>query len=145
MTGRVEHLCIAARHGGPIVSVEEVRAVADKGLEGDRNFGRVRQVTVVCAGELAAAAAELGIPAIPPGATRRNITVDLPSLPRTAGSVIRIGEVTLEVLRDCPPCEVMEVAVAVGAREALRGRAGISARVAVGGVIRVGDPVEVTA
>lgn len=122
--------------------LESVEVVDGMGLEGDRNFGTVRQVTVVAAGELDRAAGDLG-QRIPPGATRRNLTVDLPSLPRDTGARITVGEVVLEVRRDCSPCEVMEESVGAGGRAALQGRAGVSATVVTGGRIRAGDPVRV--
>lgn len=143
MHGRVEHLCVAPSRGAPVVHLDSVTAVADRGLEGDRNFGRTRQVTVVCTGELREAAYRLGIPRIPAGATRRNITVSLDVLPRRAGTLMRLGEVVLRIRGDCAPCEVMESSVAPGARAALLGRAGVSATVLVGGVVHLGDPVVV--
>ncbi len=145
MTGTVTHIHIAGRHGAEPVSVDEVHAVAGKGLEGDRYFGSVRNVTIVCAGELDRGAAELGMDRIVPGSTRRNLTVTLDALPRTHGTGIRIGEVEVAVWRDCAPCETLEAGVAPGARKALKGRAGISATVTKGGIIRVGDIVEVDA
>lgn len=132
---------IASEYGKPVEAVSEIEAVAGKGLVGDRYLGTRRQVTLVATGELDAAAGELGADRIEQGATRRNITVDLPSLPRTHGSQIEIGEAVLEVWRDCAPCEVMETAVGPGARAALRDRAGVSATVVAGGLIRVGDVV----
>lgn len=140
---RVEHIHLAPNHGAPVVSVPEVVAVEQQGLEGDRNLGSVRNVTIVCDGELAKAAAELGLETIPPGATRRNITVSLDRLPRTHGTRMTLGEATLEVWRDCAPCEVMDESVAPGARSALKDRAGIGATVIRGGVIRVGDEVTI--
>ena len=143
MQGTVTAIHIAAEYGMPVESVEQVEAVAAKGLRGDRYYGTRRQVTIVATGELRAAATELGSPHIEEGATRRNITVDLPSLPRAHGTRIEIGEAVLEVWRDCAPCEVMETTVGPGARVALRDRAGVSATVVDGGVIRIGDPVRV--
>ena len=96
-------------------------------------------------GELGAAAEDLGLERIVHGSTRRNITVDVPSLPREHGARIEIGEAVLEVWRDCAPCDMMETAVAPGARAALKGRAGVSATVVHGGFIRLGDMVRVTA
>jgi MOSC domain-containing protein YiiM len=141
MHGTVIGIHIAPGYGRPVEPVPEVEAVAGKGLRGDRYFGTRRQVTLVATGELHAAAAELGAGRIEHGATRRNITIDLPSLPRAHGTRIEIGETVLEVWRDCAPCEVMESAVGPGARVALRDRAGVSATVVEGGVIRIGDPV----
>lgn len=142
MTGRLLHIHIAGDHRAPMVELDEVEAVEGMGLAGDRNFGTPRQVTLVAAAELAEAAAELGI-AIPPGATRRNLTVELPFLPRETGARIRVGEVVLEVRRDCTPCELMETEVGPGARAALQGRSGVSAHVVAGGRIRSDDPVAV--
>ncbi len=132
------HLSDAHRSG--LTEVPGVRAVKDQGLEGDRYLGTARNVTMVASGELEAAARELGYP-IPPGATRRNITVDADRLPRTTGTLIGVGDAVLSVWRDCPPCERMYQTVGPGAKEALAGRAGISAKVVQGGMIRVGDPV----
>ena len=144
MTGVVTHIHVGSQHGAEPQSLDEVRAVANQGLEGDRNFGSIRNVTIVCDGELAKAAADLGQDAIIPGSTRRNITVTLDELPRTHGTNIRLGEVVVEVWRDCAPCDYMESVVGAGARDALKGRAGISATVTQGGMIRVGDPVVVS-
>lgn len=144
MQGRVAAIHIASEYGKPVAPVQEVEAVTGKGLRGDRYFGTRRQVTLVAVGELDAAAEELGANRIEPGATRRNITVDLPSLPRTHGARIEIGEAVLEVWRDCAPCEVMETAVGPGARVALSGRAGVSATVLEGGIIEVGARVRVS-
>ncbi len=136
----VTHIHLATGHRAGLTEVSEVLALEEKGLEGDRYLGTTRNVTVVATGELEAAALQLGYP-IPPGATRRNITVDADHLPRTTGSLIHMGEAILSVWRDCPPCNRMYETVGPGAREALGGRAGIAARVVKGGIIRVGDPV----
>ena len=141
MTGSVSHIHIGSQHGAEPQSLDEVRAVQDQGLEGDRNFGSIRSVTIVCEGELTKVAADLGKEAIAPGATRRNITVTLDELPRTHGTEIQLGEVLVEVWRDCAPCVYMEETVGQGARDALKGRSGISATITGGGLIRVGDPV----
>ena len=141
MPGTVAAIHIASEHGGPVEPVAEVEAVEGKGLLGDRYFGTRRQVTIVATGELDTSAVQLGADRIVDGTTRRNITVDLPSLPRAHGERIEIGETVLEVWRDCAPCEVMEETVGPGALAALRGRAGVSATVTRGGIIRVGDRV----
>lgn len=137
------HIHTASGHGKPMVAHGEIEVVTGKGLVGDRDYGRTRQVTLVCTGELEAAAATLGVDAIPPGSTRRNLTVDLPELPRTYRTQVRVSEVLLEVRRDCPPCLVMNESIIPGAEHALVGRGGVSAHVLAGGVIRVGDTVEI--
>ena len=138
----VTHLHLATLHKAELTEVSEARAVEGQGLEGDRYLGATRNVTMVAEGELAAAAAQLGYP-ITPGSTRRNITVDADRLPRTTGTLIHLGEATLSVWRDCPPCERMYQTVGPRAREALDGKAGIAALVVQGGIIRVGDSVRI--
>ena len=141
MSGTLIHISISPGHGRPDHSVEKIDAVQGKGLEGDRHYGTRREVTLVATGELAEAAAMLGVDSIAEGSTRRNLTIDVPSIPRKHGTRVHIGDVTLAVWRDCAPCELMEKTVGPGARAALKGRAGVSATVVSGGVISVGDPV----
>ncbi len=140
-TGTVTALSTAPEYGAALQFPDEVTLVADVGIAGDRHAGSVRQVTVVCTGELARAAAELGAPSIDGAATRRNIVVDCEQLPRAHGTRFTIGETELAVWRDCAPCELMDELFGAGARRALRERAGISATVIRGGSVRVGDPV----
>ncbi|MFQ5843923.1 MAG: MOSC domain-containing protein [Planctomycetota bacterium] len=139
---RVEALHTAAGRGAAMEVRDAVPAVADTGLEGDRNFGRGggRQLTIVSQEELEAAGEELGI-VIPPGATRRNVTVSGLKLPRKPGARIKLGSVLVEVVEDCTPCTNMERCVGPGAEQALRGRAGVRARILDSGTITVGDPV----
>ena len=139
----VLHIHTAPHKGAAMESRPEVRALAGRGLEGDRKLdgNEARQVTIVTTAELADAATELGHE-IEPGSTRRNITVSDIRLPREPGRRIRLGEVTVEITRDCSPCEVREERVGPGARDALQVRAGVTGRLLGVGVIRVGDPVE---
>ena len=126
----------------PVDAVEEVEAVAGMGLVGDRKFGARRQITVVSAEELEEAGRLLGA-VIAPGSTRRQITISGVRLDRTVGTTIQLGEVLVEVSGDCAPCDEMNESVGPGARNALRGLAGITGTIATGGTIRVGDPVMV--
>lgn len=142
MAGTLRFIGIASGYGSDIEPRAEATLVADHGIDGDRYAGSVRQVTVVCTGEADKAAAELGRP-IDPAATRRNLVVDLPELPRSHGTEIRIGDTVLSVWRDCAPCEIMDDIFGPGAKQALHRKAGISARVVIGGTIRLGDPVTV--
>lgn len=125
----------------PVHSVEEVEAVAGAGLVGDRKYGARRQISIVSTEELADAGAELGAD-IAPGSTRRQITISGTRLDRTEGATIRLGEVVVSVSGDCSPCDEMNETVGPGARDALRGRAGVTGTIVSGGIIRVGDPVE---
>lgn len=138
-TGAVRSLTTAAVYGAPLDEHTEIELVAGVGIVGDRHAGKRRQVTIVCTGELAEAAALHGVDAIDGAATRRNIVVDTATLPRTHGTAFRVGDVGFEVWRDCAPCELMDDLFGPGARTALRERCGISATVTSGGTIRLGD------
>lgn len=144
-------LTTAPDYGAAVVTSSEITlATADAaaghhgGVLGDRHFGKRRAVTVVCTGELAAAAAEHGVEGIDGVLTRRNIVVDVDVLPRTHGTRFTIGETELEVWRDCAPCDLMDEAFGEGARTALKQRCGISATVITGGTVRIGDQISFT-
>ncbi len=138
-------LTTAPRYGDDLVEHDSITLITDVGIDGDRHAGKKRQVTVVCTGELAEAATEHGVEAIDGVATRRNIVVDAPSLPRAHGTPFSIGDVEFEVWRDCAPCELMDQTFGDGAKHALRNRCGIAATVVAGGVIRLGDALLVPA
>jgi MOSC domain-containing protein YiiM len=124
-------------------SVDEVTAEAGKGLVGDRYHGsKHRRVTVQSAAQLAEASSVLGRP-IPLEGTRRNVTLSDGSVPTEPGTLVRVGPVLLEVVRVAAPCRLLEDTLGPGAQRALRRRAGTAFRVLEGGVIRLGDAVEV--
>lgn len=137
------HLALATRL--PMRDVECVPVEAGKGLVGDRYHGsKHRHVSVQSLHELAEAAADFGGP-IPPGQTRRNVTISEGRVPREPGHRWRIGEVELEVVRDAAPCRMLDMELGDGARTALRRRAGVICRALTDGEIRIGDRVELAA
>ncbi|MBX9814490.1 MAG: MOSC domain-containing protein, partial [Sphingomonas sp.] len=75
---------------------------------------------------------------------RANLLVAGLDLPRAPGVVLRIGDVRLEVTIECDPCQRMDELLP-GLQAALRPdwRGGICARVLSGGVVAVGDRVEI--
>ncbi len=143
--GTVTNLHITPGHRSAPRPLQEVRALVDYGLEGDvhgqKPKGR-RQVLIVNADALAA----LGVR---PGDLREQITVRFPALDSLpAGTLLRIGQATFEVIGPCHPCthigQLIGVADPKALEAALEGRRGQLARVVAtegNGVIRVGDPV----
>lgn len=124
-------------------SVESVEAEAGKGLVGDRYHGsKHRHVSVQSREDLAEAAAVFENP-VPEDLTRRNVTVTGVDIPVTPGERLRIGDVDLEVVRIAAPCKLLDDDIGVGARTALRRRAGTIFRILSSGTISVGDLVEV--
>jgi MOSC domain-containing protein YiiM len=143
MSDTLTSITIADSYGAGLRSLDSAELVAGQGIVGDRHFGGVRQVTVISTGEVGKAAAEFGVATMDPAASRRNLVVDVPELPRHHGALIRIGDVVLSVWRDCAPCELMDEVYGEGARQALKERAGVSAQVVEGGSIRIGDRVTI--
>lgn len=123
----------------PMKAVGSVVAEAGVGLVGDRYHGtRHRHVSVQSAVHLAEAADRFG-DRIDPGTTRRNLTLSHGEVPTKPGSLVRIGDVRLEVVRIAAPCRLLDDVIGEGARDALRRRAGSICRILDGGTITIGD------
>ena len=135
--GRVVALHLGTESRKPMVSVQETRAIADFGLEGDRHArkGIARQVLLMDKETLDSFG-------LAPSVIKENITVeglDFSTIGR--GQVFFVGdEVTLEVTGPCEPCGRMDE-IRPGLRVELDGRRGILAVVLNGGELRVRDTV----
>jgi len=146
--GTVAAIHIAAEAAKPLESVSEIRAVAGKGLEGDRYFKKVgtysdhpgsgREVTLIEAEAIEALARELKIQ-LAPGASRRNITTRGAPLAHLVGVRFRVGGVLLEGTRLCEPCKHLEGLTQQGVLAGLVHRGGLRTVIVEGGTIRVGD------
>jgi MOSC domain-containing protein len=148
MTAQLEAICIAAAAGAPMQSLSQVEAVPGVGLAADRYARGVgfysgrptdpgaREVTLFEAEVLD----DLGIP-FTPTEHRRNLTTRGIRLADLIGRRFQIGQVTLEGIRDCPPCEHLEQVTSKPVLRPLLGRSGIRARVIHGGLLRVGDAI----
>lgn len=143
--GRVEWIGVRPGRRQPLRGLEQVRAVAGRGLDGDHYEGRsgVRAVTLIQAEHLTVIGSLLGGPAVEPARLRRNLVVSGINLVALKGRRFRIGEVTLEGTGSCDPCSRMEEVLGPGGLNLMRGHGGLTARVIAGGTIRVGDPVAV--
>jgi MOSC domain-containing protein YiiM len=126
----------------PMRAVEGATVEAGKGIVGDRyHWARHRQVSVQSVAALRAASEAFGAD-VPAELTRRNLTVDDGVVPTAPGSLIRVGDVLLEVVRVAAPCKLLDDTIGRGAQEALRRRGGSICRVLEGGEIVVGDLVD---
>lgn len=153
--GRVQGIFVGALAEGPMSSVGAVRAVAGRGLEGDRYFrhagtfsetpGTGREVTLIESEALDAARRDHGVE-LGPGATRRNIVTSGVALNDLVRREFTVGAVRLRGVRLCEPCAHMaRLAGAEGAVRALVHRGGLRAEVVRGGTIRTGDPIGLSA
>lgn len=141
--GKVIAIHIAEKARQAMQEIPVATLVADKGIEGDRYFGKKPEVSVTLVQEefLEEAADELGV-SNRPGMSRRNITVRGVSLNDLIGKRFCIGAVELEGVSLCEPCRNMERSIGSGAIAALSGRCGIRARIIRGGIIRAGDKIK---
>jgi MOSC domain-containing protein YiiM len=134
---------LPVRRGDP-QAVEEARAIPGRGLEGDRKRSLKRQLTVVSAEAWASAAREAGTD-VDPRWRRSNVVVSgLVFTRELFGHKLRLGEAVLEILGENEPCQRMDE-LHLGLRAALARelRAGVYGKIGVGGMVRVGDDVQV--
>ena len=139
--GRLEAIWIKRAHMGPMDAATEAELVAGRGIRGNADQGRRRQVTVIERNAWDAALAELG-EAVAPSARRANLMISGVDLAGSRGRVLRVGECRLEIGGETRPCYRMDEALE-GLQDALRKqwRGGVFCVVLDDGVIRVGDPV----
>jgi MOSC domain-containing protein YiiM len=154
MVGQLEAICVASAASEPMQALEQVEAVPGVGLAGDR-YARstgyysprptdpgAREVTLFEAEVLDLLRREGGI-AFSATEHRRNLTTRGVRLEQLIGRRFRIGQVLLEGVRDCPPCEHLEEVSGKPVLRPLVGRGGLRARVVEGGWLRLGDALAV--
>jgi MOSC domain-containing protein YiiM len=149
-TGRVSGIFITKTRAEPMRSVDEVNAVAGKGLEGDRYFdrdgtwsdrpGTGREVTLIESEAVEDAGREYGFD-LPPGDARRNIVTAGVALNHLVGRDFLVGGVRLRGMRLCEPCAHLSELTGVPLIKALIHRGGLRAEIVDGGAIRVGDQI----
>jgi MOSC domain-containing protein YiiM len=134
----------------PMRRVPSAQLLAGRGLDGDRYAlgggtwaqypDLEKQLTLIDAADVAAVAAEVGVP-LTPGDTRRNLVtagVDLPSL---VGRWFAVGDALLFGMKPCPPCTHLERLTGARLVKAMVHRGGINAAVFTGAPIAEGAVV----
>jgi MOSC domain-containing protein YiiM len=149
MAGAVDAIYVTAKGGEPMMKVDEVRAVVDGGLEGDRYMARTGywtnvdecQVTLIEGEILDLIVADSGVK-VGDGEHRRNIVTRGVKLETLEGRQFSVGDAVMIFDRPRPPCGYIQTITEKGMTKALGGmRGGICARVLKSGVIRPTDPV----
>ncbi len=135
----------------PMEEIAQGSITVERGLEGDHKgpkFPR-RRITVLQREAWEEALAELrqadgGRVALPWTVRRANLLVEGVRLPRARGGILRIGPVRLEITNPTQPCQRMEEAFP-GLLKTLHPdwRGGVTCLVLDGGIVRIGDAVEV--
>ena len=151
MNGIVERIYVAATGRAAMRSLDEVEALAGRGLKGDRYCEQRGsgtgwdecQVTLIEGEHLDEITERLGVEVLN-GEHRRNIVSRGISLDELEGKCFRIGEAVLVHDRPRPPCAYIASITEPQMTKALGRRAGICARVVQGGIIRPGDPIFIT-
>lgn len=147
--GEIVSIFIAPRAASSMVSVAQVRAFADRGLEGDRFFRDSwkaanrpdKAVSLIEEETLQLAAAELGV-AMLAEKTRRNIVTRGVPLVDLLDREFSVGGVRLRGIRLFEPCgHVEQVSEMPGLFRVLEHRSGLKAAILSDGIIRVGDLV----
>ena len=137
-SGTVISLQICPGHRKPMLFVKEAEAIENLGLIKDRHAlpDSVRQILLIEKETLNA----LGLKS---GDVKENITVEgIELMSLVSSNRLRMGkDVVLEITKTCSPCSRMEE-IRPGLMRELAGRRGILARVVKGGIVHVGDTVQ---
>ncbi len=148
---RIVHLFISPGHNffghhgqppgeHPNVAVEQVDCVAGCGLRGDRFFNYEEnykgQITFFEMEVFDALKQELNLPNAQPQATRRNAFTRGVDLNALIGVEFEIQGVRFEGVCECKACEWMNSALGPSAKEWLKGRGGLRARILTNRVLR---------
>ncbi len=149
--GKVVSLHITPAASEPVATLDEVRARAGRGLEGDRYFFNTgtyserpqpeRQITLIESEVLQSLAEVEGIPFSGQEA-RRNVVTEGVRLVELIGHRFRVGEVLLEGVRICQPCAYLEELTGKAVLKPLVDRGGLNAVILASGVIRTGDLIQ---
>ena len=149
---RLESIHIIETHGGQPQRRPSATLESGKGLVGDRNHrdsgvDPEDELTLVETEMVEAVCRESGL-AIAPEQTRRNLVTRGVRLNELVGQRFRIGETVLLGMELCEPCRTLgkhlQTKEIPSARiiQLFTHRAGLRARILVGGVIHEGDPLE---
>ncbi|MBI3896620.1 MAG: MOSC domain-containing protein [Acidobacteria bacterium] len=147
MNGIVTKIFIAVQGAAAMQAVEEIEAIAECGLRGDRyasgngTYGGSDecQVTLIESEDLEEI--RTGGLHVENGEHRRNLVTRGIRLEGLHGKRFRIGEAVLEYKRPRPPCRHLESLTEPGMMKALAGCGGVCARVVKSGKIRANDPI----
>ena len=138
---RVESIAIGPSEA--LAEVESVRAVAGRGLEGDRHFrpdgARPGQALTLIEAE---ALEDVGLTG---AQSRRQVVVRGVRLNDLVGKRFRVGEIECLGVELCEPCLHLQSLTRPGIIDELVHRGGLNADILSGGTIAVGDAVDVSA
>ena len=150
-TGSVMSIYLVPEASASMRSHDSVRAVAGRGLLGDRYFnnigfysgtpGPLRQISLIEEETLDALVRDHGM-VVEPGETRRNIVTRGVPLNHLVGREFRVGSATIRGVKLCEPCaHLVALTGKHGYLPNLIHRGGLHAEIIGDGEIRSGDEV----
>lgn len=153
----IEHIYISPGHNyfgrpkdgpgqHPTHDLDQVEAVAERGLTGDRYFGVAAhfdaQITFIAAEVLDALRTHFDLPHAQAILARRNIVIRGANINQLIGQEFSLVYPTHQVdflgSKPCSPCAWMDASFAPGAHKFLRGRGGLRARILSTGTLHRG-------
>jgi hypothetical protein len=143
--GTLELICIAPSAGEPMLTPQSVRAIAGRGLEGDRHVDGKGTFPSGPPGSaltlIAAEVCESLDPPLTPDEHRRNLVTRGIDLNALVGREFTIGALRCRGMRLCEPCTVAQRYAGRPVLRALVHRGGLRADILEDGEISVGDSV----
>lgn len=149
--GEVVSIQITPDGAAGLTNVEQVKAVAGMGLEGDRYYRRTgtysnrhdesREATLIESEALEALRRDYEIE-LNGAESRRNITTRGVALNHLVGKEFKVGQAVFRGIRLCEPCAHLEETSGKPVRKGLIHRGGLRAQIVASGAVRVGDNVE---
>ncbi len=122
------------------IEVPMIECVAGRGIRGDRYFDFKEdykgQITFLSAEVFDELCLALSVCDCSPAATRRNVVTRGVDLNDLIGQDFEVQEIRFRGVQECAPCYWMERAIAPGAKEFLKGRGGLRARILSDGELR---------
>ena len=145
MSGHVEAINVRETSEAAAVSVQRVRLVSGRGVEGDRYYapagaGSGEALTLIAAEALEGLEADTGIRLSAADSRRQVLTrgIDLNAL---VGREFTVGSVRCRGVELCEPCAHLQSVTQDGVLKGLVHRGGLRADVLNDGDVAVGDPV----
>ncbi len=141
-TGKLIGIAIREKSRSPMLETEQAEITTAAGIVGDfRGKPGARQVTLLSSEDWSSSCEAVGQP-LPWTVRRANLLVEGIRLFLTTDSIIRIGEISLQVTSETDPCSRMDEALP-GLRDALapNWRGGVCCRVLTGGTVKRGASV----
>lgn len=144
--GSLEWIGLRPAHKQPMIEVNQTNAIVGLGLEGDHRCektpGSARQVTLISQEYIQQLAAKINLEKINPALLRRNLLISGMDMDLLRFQQLKIGDAIFETSALCHPCSRIDKALGQGATQAMMGLGGLCAKILQGGIIRVGDKVE---